>query len=154
MTSRQQRLNGQNDDFLNEINEPVEVVEQVKETPLKNPSEMSYDDYFNAMEQSHPVELTGEILTHKNMEIGKAYNYLWTGYTTIQDKVTGEPRKAVTLIDKERSSFICASVVVMSALEKIESDVNFKFPQPVRLISEGMKEGKTNNYWNVKVYKL
>lgn len=150
-TPRQDRLNGKNDEFLNEINEPVEVIEQTQETPLY---EMSHDDYFNAMEQAQAIELTGEILTHKNMEIGKPYNYLWTGYTTIQDKVTGEPRKAAKLTDKNRSSFICASVVVLSALEKIEIEENFKFPQPVRLISEGMKDGKTNSYWNVKVFKL
>lgn len=155
-TARQNRLNGQteNDNFLEEINAPVEVTEQVKETPVSNDYEMSFDDYFNAMEQAHPVELTGEMLTHKNMLIGKPYNYLWTGYTTISDKVTGEPRKAVTLVDKDKNSFICASMVVLSALEKIEVDDNFKFPVPVRLISEGMKEGKTNNYWNVKVFRL
>ena len=156
-TSRQNRLNGQteNDNFLDEINAPVEVVEQVEETTAPaNLYEMSHDDYFNAMEQSQPVELTGEMLTHKNMEIGKAYNYLWTGFTTIADKVTGEPRKAVTLVDKDRNSFICASIVVLSALEKIELEIGFKFPVPVRLISEGMKEGKTNNYWNVKVFRL
>ena len=156
-TSRQNRLNGEveNDTFLEEINAPVEFAPIVNESPLsKEAFEMSHDDYFSAMEQAHPVELTGEMLTHKNMEIGKAYNYLWTGYTTIADKVTGEPRKEVTLIDKDRNSFICASIVVLSALEKIEVEIGFKFPVPVRLISEGMKEGKTNNYWNVKVFKL
>ena len=156
-TSRQTRMNGQteNDNFLEEINAPVEVVEQLEETTAPaDLYEKSFDDYFNAMEQSQPIELTGEMLTHKNMEIGKPYNYLWTGYTTITDKVTGEPRKAVTLVDKERCSFICASIVVLSALEKIEIEIGFKFPVPVRLISEGMKEGKTNNYWNVKVFRL
>jgi hypothetical protein len=155
-TSRQNRLNGQteNDNFLDEINAPVEVVEQVNETPAPPLYEMTHDDYFNAMEQAHAVELTGEMLTHKNMEIGKPYNYLWTGYTTINDKVTNEPRKAVALVDKDKNSFICASVVVLSALEKIEAEVNFSFPVPVRFISEGMKEGKTNKYWNVKVYRL
>ena len=156
-TPRQNRMNGQteNETFLEEINAPVEVAPVVEETSAKKELyTMSHEDYFNAMEQAHPVELTGEMLTHKNMEIGKPYNFLWTGFTTISDKVTNEPRKAVALVDKDKNSFICASIVVLSALEKMEVEENFSFPVAVRFISEGMKEGKTNKYWNVKVYRL
>ena len=134
------------DNFLKEINAPI------PEAEVKG---LFFEDYFNEdkwneLEKSSGEELTGEILTHKNMEINKPYNFLWTGYGTIADKVTGEARKAVKLVNKEKQTFYCASLVVCSAFEKMEE----KFPTPVRLISLGMKEGKSNNYWNVKVYKL
>lgn len=157
-TSRQKRLNGEieeNDNFLAEINEPVEAVLPVEETiPSKNglyfESEEDFNSIFTRMETAEPNEVTGEILTHKNMDLNVPYNFVWTGYGTITDKISGEPRKAVKLVNKERETFYCASLVVMSAFEKIEEN----FPVPVRLVSLGMKEGKSNNYWNVKVYQL
>jgi hypothetical protein len=158
MTSRQERLNGKTEnenDFLQELSAPVEVETPVDETPINKglyfETSEDFDNYFQKLESNqNPLELTGEMLTHKNMEVNKNYNFLWTGYTTISDKVTGEPRRAAMLQNKDRESFICASIVVLSALEKIEN----VFPIPVRLVSLGMKEGKTNNYWNVKVYAL
>jgi len=159
-TSRQDRLNGkvdavEVDNFLTEMSEPVAIETPVQETPVVKTGnyfedEESFQTYFSKMESAVPEELTGEMLTHKNMVINEPYNFLWTGYTTITDKVTGEPRKACKFVNKDKESFICASMVVLSALEKIEEN----FPVPVRLISLGMKEGKTNNYWNVKVFAL
>jgi hypothetical protein len=157
MSTRQERLNGkteETDTFLDEINEPVEVIAPVDETPVTKGMYFESDEDFNRaferMNEAHAVELTGEMLTAKSMEINKPYNFLWTGYTTISDKVTGEPRKAATLVNANKDSFICASMVVLTAFEKIETE----FPVAVRLISLGMKEGKTNNYWNVKVFAL
>ena len=157
MSTRNERLNGkteETDTFLSEINEPVEVILPVDETPITKGMYFESDEDFNAafkrMDEAHAVELTGEMLTEKLMEINKPYNFLWTGYTTINDKVTGEPRKAAALINANKDSFICASMVVLTAFEKIENE----FPVAVRLISLGMKEGKQNKYWNVKVFAL
>jgi hypothetical protein len=158
-TSRQRRLNGEieeNDNFLAELNEPVQIENEVEETIPQKPngvyfeSEEDFNSIFERMEKAEPNEVTGDILTHKNMEEGVAYNFVWTGYGTINDRVTGEPRKSVKLVNKDKETFYCASLVVMSAFEKIEE----RFPVPVRLVSLGMKEGKSNKYWNVKVYQL
>jgi len=158
-TSRQKRLNGEieeNDNFLAELNEQVQIENEVEETIPQKPngvyfeSEEDFNSIFERMETAEPNEVTGEILTHKNMIENVPYNFVWTGYGTINDKVTGEPRKSVKLVNKDKETFYCASLVVMSAFEKIEE----RFPVPVRLVSLGMKEGKTNKYWNVKVYQL
>ena len=163
MSTRRERLNGTateelQDDFLAELNEAVEITAPVEETLLNKAPDSIYfesDEDFKAAfkkmnENSVPVELTGEMLTHKNMIEGQPYNFFFMGYATIADKVTGEPRKAARLINEEKESFICASLVVLTALEKIEQNP----PVAVRLISLGMKEGKKNNYWNVKVFQL
>ena len=154
-TERQKRLNEETatetettfvDEFQQEMNAPVEKV-QFSETPV------NLDDLFGAFDNETPEELTGEILTAKNMEAGKPYNFVWTGYTTITDKVTGEPRKAAKLINRDKETFICAAFVLMSSIEKIE-EAGGSYPCPIRLVSNGTKEGKNNNYWNLKVYKL
>lgn len=161
MSTRQERLNGktsevETDNFLAEINEPVIAEQPVSEVlPTKKSglyfeSDEDFQSIFNKMETANPEEVTGEILTHKNMELNVPYNFIWTGYGTINDRVTGEPRKSIKLINKDKETFYCASIVVMTAFEKIEEN----FPVPVRLISLGIKEGKTNNYWNVKVFQL
>jgi hypothetical protein len=150
MSTRQERLNGKptpEDDFLNEINEPVEIAPEVIETVS---NDVDFDSLFSRFDNETPEEMTGEILTAKNMEVNKPYNFIATGFTTIADKVTGEPRKALKMINREKETFICAAFVLMSSIEKIEID----FPYPIRLISLGTKEGKNNNYWNLKVYKL
>jgi len=155
-TSRQDRLNGKTEDnFLEEINERVEVINQVEKTiPKTNgvyfESQEDFESIFAKMETSEPNEITGTILTHKEMTENVPYNFIWMGYGTISDKVTGEPRKAVKLVNKDKETFYCASLVVMTAFEKIEEN----FPVAVRLVSLGMKEGKSNKYWNVKVYQL
>ena len=168
MSTRQERLNGKSEnsevvtDFLSEMNEPVEVTAPVEETipqSLQNQnnrtglyfeSNEEFNSIFERMEQSTPEEVTGDILTHKIMEIGVPYNFIWTGYGTIEDKVSGEMRKSIKLVNKDKETFYCASMVVMTAFEKIEEN----FPVPVRLISLGMKQGKKNDYWNVKVFQL
>jgi len=162
MSTRQERLNGKSNDaevvtdFLSEMNEPVQVTAPVEETIPNNrtglyfESDEDFNSIFERMENSTPEEVTGEILTHKIMELGVPYNYIWTGYGTIEDKVSGELRKSIKLVNKDKETFYCASMVVMTAFEKIEEN----FPVPVRLISLGMKEGKKNNYWNVKVFQL
>jgi len=150
MSTRQERLNGKptpEDDFLNEINEPVEIAPEVIETVS---NDVDFDSLFSRFDNETPEEMTGEILTAKNMEVNKPYNFIATGFTTIADKVTGEPRKALKMINREKETFICAAFVLMSSIEKIDID----FPYPIRLISLGTKVGKNNNYWNLKVYKL
>jgi len=148
-TERQKRMNEPTetaDNFLEEISAPVEKIE-ISE------SNFNLEDLFGAFENETPEELTGEILTAKNMAPGQPYNYIWTGYTTIADKVTGEPRKAAKLMNRDKETFICAAFVLMSSLEKIE-EAGGNFPCAIRLVSNGTKEGKNNNYWNLKVYKL
>jgi hypothetical protein len=150
MSTRQERLNGKptpEDDFLNEINEPVEIAPEVIEMVS---NDVDFDSLFSRFDNETPEEMTGEILTAKNMEVNKPYNFIATGFTTIADKVTGEPRKALKMINREKETFICAAFVLMSSIEKIDID----FPYPIRLISLGTKVGKNNNYWNLKVYKL
>jgi hypothetical protein len=152
MTTRQERLNGkatEETSFLDEMNEPVTPT-FVDETPLNVDAVTDYESLFSNFEKEHGEEMTGEMLTAKTMEEGKPYNFVATGFTTIADKVTGEPRKALKLIDKDRNSYTCASFVLMSAIDKIDDP----FPYALRLISLGTKEGKNNNYWNLKVFKL
>lgn len=160
-TERQKRMNAETetteteiaapaqvDNFLEEMSAPVEKVE-ISE------SSFNLDDLFGAFENETPEELTGEILTAKNMAPGQPYNFVWTGYTTISDKVTGEPRKAAKLVNKDKETFICAAFVLMSSLEKIEESTTASaYPCAIRLVSNGTKEGKNNSYWNLKVYKL
>ena len=137
------------DTFLDEMNEPVEqkAVNEVKG--------LFVEDYFSnwdELEQKRGDEITGgEFLTAKTMEIGKPYNFLWTGYTTVQDPMSRESRKAARFVNRENESFVCVATLILTALEGIEDG---NFPKPVRIISHGMKEGKNNRYWNAKVYKL
>lgn len=109
------------------------------------------DKVFDEMEKKDSGkarELTANYIDFEEFEQGEERNYLFLGFDTFLDD-QGLARPAVRLMDKTRKTFICASVVTVKALQKVE-----KTPCPVRLKVNGKVKGKNGSYYNVNVFIL
>lgn len=93
-------------------------------------------------------ELTSNYIDFAEFAEGEERNYLFLGYDTFVDD-QGQARPAVRLMDKTRKKFVCASVVTVKALQKVE-----KTPCPVRIRVNGKVKGKNGSYFDTNVYIL
>lgn len=170
-TSRQDRLSGEKKE---QVQQPVEQGQEQK-TPEQLAAEFEqqgnenpppppltdeqfregmkgmYD--FDALEGKEMTDLTGEILTRKHFKDGETKPFFFIGWAEIPDKMTGEARKCAKLVGKDRETYFAPSYVIVSAFEKADGNQAASTSNPIgcKITSNGMKEGKTNNYWDVKV---
>ena len=169
MTTRNERLSGKAKDEV-PATQDVTSLSAAEENQHKAeadaiaegiPGAPTAEEFQKMKESKHPFDLgaldnldetpgedlTGEILGHKAFVDGEVKAFFFTGFSQIPDKLTGEPRKAAKLINKE-GTFFCPSFIVVQALEKIDEET---LPRAVRITSKGMKDGKNNSYWNATV---
>lgn len=120
--------------------------ENLDELPPVNFSDADYDKAFSAAAEKTAREVTGEILSAKIMAEGEEKLFIFQGMGNATDSKTGELRAAAVLMDKNKNSFLAPSLVIVQALENVVPGT------VIKLVSLGMKEGKNNKYWNVKVF--
>jgi len=109
------------------------------------------DKMFENMEKKETkdtFELTSNYIDFADFQAGEERNYIFTGFTTFVDD-NGETKPAVTLMDKNRKMWVCASIVTVKSLQKIE-----KTPCPVRIKVNGKVKGKNGSYYDTNVYVL
>lgn len=127
--------------------------EQLKQMETSGPEHTpdDLDNLLNNLDQKSiegATELTAEYLDFSTWKIEETRRYAYTGPTTITDG-NGEVIQAATLVDKDRTTFVCASKVVVQSLMKIES-----VPAAVAIQYNGKKDGNKGRYHDVRVYQL
>lgn len=167
-TSRQQRLSGEENNPGQEVMQQTEPAKSSQELEKefiqegeKNPPPPPKEHYdpiespynFDALESAQMTDLTGEILTRKMFKDGETKPFFFIGWAEIPDKITQEGRKAAKLIGKDRETYFAPSHVIVSAFEKADGNMEATAKNPIgcKITSNGMKEGKTNSYWDVRV---
>lgn len=123
-----------NDDYLNEGNESHDYNAILDKLAAKSTNELN--------------EITGAHLKFEGWKDGQEMDFVCTGKTSFMDK-DGVQTMAVGLVDKDRTSWICAAKVVLDSCLKIE-----QFPQGVRIRYQGKVKSGNNSYHSVKVFML
>lgn len=133
-----------------DFDNPDELSEEEKEamsTPAKNQVN-GMDEMFAALESKETlfVEMTANYIDFNEFELGEERPFIFVGKTTFTTK-EAEVKPAVTLLDKEGNSWICASTVVVNALFKVE-----KIPCGCKIKFNGKEKGKNGTYFKVQVF--
>jgi len=119
----------------------------------ENPADMQA--IFDTLEGAENFrELTAQYLDLNKFEAGVAVPFIFTGktsFTTDKKDVEGNyiVKDAVTLLNKEGESLICASTVIVNSLFKIE-----QIPAGIKIQVNGKKKGKAGDYFDCKVYVM
>ena len=170
-TSRQDRLSGEKKEQTQapaeqgqEQKTPHELAAEFEQQGNENPPPPPLTDEqfregmkgmynFDALENKEMIDLTGEILTRKHFKDGETKPFFFIGWAEVPDKMTGEARKSAKLVGKDRETYYAPSFVIVSAFEKADGNLQASASNPIgcKITSNGMKEGKNNNSWDVKV---
>lgn len=143
-----QKINDEN------FNNPPELTEQENEQMQNNfPAEIPespLDEIFEKLEdkKTEMRELTANYIDLASFKEGEERAFICTGKTTFTTQ-NGEVKPAVTLVDRERNTWICASTVIVNSLFKVE-----KFPVGCKIKVLGKEKGKNGDYYKAQVFVL
>lgn len=129
-------------------NSPAPAINVSAETLRDDKTLNEVFDSMDKIETSKAQELTSNYIEFGDFEEGEERNYIFTGFTEFVDD-NQQVRPAVTLMDKNRKSWVCASIVTVKALQKVS-----KVPQPVRIRVNGKVKGKNGSYYDTNVFIL
>ena len=130
------------DELTDEDNAQMELPAKVGDANL--------NDIFDSLESKETQfkELTANYIDFKEFEKGEERAYVCKGKTCFTTK-DGEQKPAVSLIDRNGTTWICASTVVVNSLDKVES-----FPVGCKIKVNGKVKSAKGEYWSVQVFVM
>lgn len=149
--AKEQAAKEQGNDFLNLPELTPEEIEQTNNiTPPATVSDTNIDKIFDTLEDGKTElhELTANYIDLESFKMDETRAYICTGKTTFTTQ-NGEVKPAVTLMDRERNTWLCASTVIVNSLLKVES-----FPVGCKIKVSGKEKGKNGDYYKCQVFVL